>query len=146
MTGDPEEAVEAGAHALFFPHGLGHPIGQDVHDLEALGEDRVGYDGEVQRSEQFGTKSLRFGRRLEAGHVMTIEPGCYLIGGLIDVWKAEDLHADFLNYDEIERWRGLGGVRIEDDVLVTDGAPRVLGPEVPKTVEAVEAEVRRGAA
>lgn len=146
MTGDPEDAVEAGAHALFFPHGLGHPIGQDVHDLEALGEDRVGYDDEVQRSEQFGTKSLRFGRRLAPGHVMTVEPGCYLIGGLIDAWKAESRHAEFLDYDEVERWRGLGGVRIEDDVLITDDAPRVLGPEIPKTVEAVEAEVQSGAA
>ena len=77
---------------------------------------------------------------------MTVEPGCYLIGGLIDAWRAEGRHADFLDYDEIERWRGLGGVRIEDDVLVTDDAPRVLGPEVPKTVEAVEAEVQAGAA
>lgn len=145
MTGDPEEAVAAGAHALFFPHGLGHPIGQDVHDLEGLGEDRVGYDAEVQRSTQFGTKSLRYGRRIETGHVMTVEPGCYFIGGLIDAWKAEGRHADFLDYDEIERWRGLGGVRIEDDVLVTDGEPRVLGPEIPKTVEAVEAEVQQGA-
>lgn len=145
MTGDPEEAVEAGAHALFFPHGLGHPIGADVHDMEALGEDRVGYDDEVRRSEQFGTKSLRYGRRIEAGHVMTVEPGLYVIDALIDQWKAEKRHADFLAYDEIDRWRGLGGVRIEDDVLVTDGAPRVLGPGIPKEPDAVEAEVQRGA-
>ncbi len=145
MTGDPEEAVEAGAHALFFPHGLGHPIGQDVHDLEGLGEDRVGYDDEVQRSDQFGTRSLRYGRRIAAHHVMTVEPGCYFIGGLIDAWTSENRHADFLDYDEIERWRGLGGVRIEDDVLVTDDAPRVLGPDIPRTVAAVEAEVQRGA-
>ncbi len=146
MTGDPEDAVEAGAHALFFPHGLGHPIGQDVHDLEGLGEDRVGYDGEVQRSDQFGLHNLRFGRRLKTRYVMTVEPGCYLIGSLIDAWKADGRHANFLNYGEIDRWRGLGGVRIEDDVLVTDGAPRVLGPDIPRTVEAVQAEVQRGAA
>lgn len=145
MTGDPEEAVAAGAHALFFPHGLGHPLGLDVHDMEGLGEDRVGYDAEVQRSEQFGTRSLRYGRRIEPGHVMTVEPGVYLIDALIDQWEAEGRHAEFLDYDEIGRWRGLGGVRIEDDVLVTDGAPRVLGPPIPKAPDAVEAEVRAGA-
>ena len=145
MTGDPEEAVEAGAHALFFAHGLGHPMGLDVHDLEGLGEDHVGYDDEVQRSEQFGTRFLRYGRRIDAGHVMTVEPGVYLIDALIDAWKAEGRHAAFLAYDEIDRWRGLGGVRIEDDVLVTDGAPRVLGPGIPKRPAEVEAVVRSGA-
>ena len=145
MTGDPEEAVEAGAHALFFPHGLGHPLGLDTHDLEGLGEDRVGYDDEVQRSAQFGTRSLRYGRRIEPGHVMTVEPGVYFIDPLIDQWEAEGRHAAFLDYAEIGRWRGTGGVRIEDDVLVTDRAPRVLGPEIPKTPAAVEAEVQSGA-
>ncbi|MDT0630731.1 aminopeptidase P family protein [Rubrivirga litoralis] len=145
MAGDPEEAVEAGAHALFFPHGLGHPMGLDVHDMEGLGEDRVGYDDEVRRSEQFGTSFLRYGRRIDTGHVMTVEPGVYLIDALIDAWKAEGRHAEFLRYDEIDRWRGLGGVRIEDDVLVTDGAPRVLGPGIPKRPDEVEAVVRSGA-
>ena len=145
MTGDPEDAVEAGAHALFFPHGLGHPLGLDVHDLEGLGEDRVGYGGEVRRSEQFGTEYLRYGRRIDAGHVMTVEPGVYVIDALIDAWKAEGRHAAFLPYDEIDRWRGLGGVRIEDDVLVTGGAPRVLGPGIPKRPAEVEAVVRSGA-
>ena len=145
MTGDPEEAVEAGAHALFFPHGLGHPLGLDVHDLEALGEDHVGYDGEVRRSDQFGTRYLRYGRRIDAGHVMTVEPGVYFVDALIDAWKAEGRHAAFLPYDEIDRWRGLGGVRIEDDVLVTDGAPRVLGPGIPKRPAEVEAVVQGGA-
>ena len=144
MTGDPEEAVAAGAHALFFPHGLGHPIGLDVHDLEGLGEDHVGYDDEVQRSDQFGTAYLRYGRRIDAGHVMTVEPGVYLIDALIDTWRGEGRHAAFLPYDEIDRWRGLGGVRIEDDVLVTDDAPRVLGPGIPKTPDEVEAVVREG--
>ena len=145
MTGDPEEAVAAGAHALFFPHGLGHPIGLDVHDLEGLGEDHVGYDDEVRRSDQFGTAYLRYGRRVEAGHVMTVEPGVYFIGALIDTWRGEGRHAQFLPYDEIDRWRGLGGVRIEDDVLVTDGSPRVLGPGIPKTPAEVEAVAQEGA-
>jgi Xaa-Pro aminopeptidase len=145
MTGDPEEAVEAGAHALFFPHGLGHPLGLDTHDLEGLGEDRVGYGDEVQRSDQFGTRSLRYGRRIDAGHVMTVEPGVYVIGPLIEQWRAEGRHAAFVDYDEVDRWRGAGGVRIEDDVLVTDGAPRVLGPEIPKAPADVEAAVRAGA-
>ena len=145
MTGDPGEAVEAGAHALFFPHGLGHPLGLDVHDLEGLGEDRVGYDAEVRRSDQFGTRYLRYGRRIEAGHVMTVEPGVYFIDALVDAWRAEGRHAAFLPYDEIDRWRGLGGVRIEDDVLVTDGAPRVLGPAIPKRPAEVEAVVQGAA-
>lgn len=145
MRGDPEAAVAAGAHALFFPHGLGHPMGLDVHDLEGLGEDRVGYGDGLERSPQFGTAALRFAKALEPGHVMTVEPGCYLIGGLIDQWRAEGRHAAFLPYDEIERWRGLGGVRIEDDVLITEAGPRVLGPPIPKAPADVEAEVLGGA-
>ncbi|GAB5537629.1 MAG: Xaa-Pro aminopeptidase [Rubricoccaceae bacterium] len=145
MKGDPEEAVAAGAHALFMPHGLGHPMGLDVHDMEGLGEDRVGYDDEFQRSDQFGTKYLRFGRRLDAGHVMTIEPGCYFIPALMDVWQSEGKHTDFINYDALSSWRDVGGVRLEDDVLVTESSYRVLGPEIPKAPNAVEALVRAGA-
>ena len=145
MTGDPEAAVEAGAHALFFPHGLGHPMGLDVHDLEALGEDRVGYGEGIARSEQFGTAYLRFGRPLREGHVMTVEPGLYFIDALIDQWRGEGRHAAFLAYDEIDRWRGLGGVRIEDDILITADGHRVLGPPIPKTPDEIEAEVRAGA-
>lgn len=146
MKGDPEEAVAAGAHALFFPHGLGHPLGLDVHDLEGLGEDRVGYDAAFRRSDQFGTRFLRFARRLEAGHVMTVEPGAYLIDPLIDHWKAEEKHAAFLDYEAIEGWRGTGGIRIEDDVLITEDGARILGPGIPKEPSEVEAEVRAGAA
>ncbi|MEO1479101.1 MAG: M24 family metallopeptidase, partial [Bacteroidota bacterium] len=145
MRGDPEQAVAAGAHALFFPHGLGHIMGLDVHDMEALGEDHVGYDAEVTRSTQFGLSALRLGRRLQPGFVVTVEPGCYFIPALVQAWKAEGKHAAFLDYTEIERFltmnegRGFGGVRIEDDVLVTDDGMRVLGPAIPKTVAEVEA-------
>ena len=146
MKGDPEEAVAVGAHALFFPHGLGHALGLDVHDLEGLGEDRVGYGGEAERSGQFGLAALRFARRLQPGHVVTVEPGVYLIGPLLDQWEAERRLADFVDYDALGAWRGLGGVRIEDNVAITEDGARVLGPGIPKTPEAVEAEVQAGAA
>ena len=138
MRGDPAEAVAAGAHTLFFVHGLGHALGLDVHDCEALGEDRVGYDEEFKRSTEFGTRFLRFARRLKPGYVMTVEPGLYFIDPLIDQWKAAGTHAAFIDYDEIEHWRGLGGVRIEDDVLVTETGVRVLGPGIPKVASEVE--------
>ncbi len=143
MRGDVDEAVAAGAHALFFPHGLGHMMGLDVHDMEGLGEDRVGYDEETRRSEQFGLSALRLGRRLEEGFVVTVEPGCYFIPALIDAWRAEKRHADFINYDEVERYKSFGGIRIEDDVLVTEEGARVLGPAIPKTVADVEAMAAR---
>ncbi len=142
LRGAPEDVVEAGAHALFFTHGLGHAMGLDVHDLEGLGEDRVGYGDEAQRSEQFGTKYLRFARDLQPGHVMTVEPGVYFNAALVDQWRAEKRHADFVNYAEVEKWLGFGGVRIEDDVLITDDGHRVLGPEIPKTPDDVEAAVQ----
>ena len=102
MKGNPESAVEAGAHALFFPHGLGHMMGLDVHDLEGLGENHVGYDKETSRSDQFGLAYLRLGKKLETGFVLTVEPGMYFIPQLIDSWKAEDKHAEFINYDKLE--------------------------------------------
>ena len=145
MKGDPAEAVEAGAHALFMPHGLGHAIGLDVHDLEALGEDRVGYDDEFQRSDQFGLAYLRYARRLEAGNVMTVEPGLYLMGALADRWRAEDKHSAFIDYDEFDQWRDFGGIRIEDDIVVTEDGCRVLGPGIPKQADDVEAVVQSGA-
>ena len=139
MRGDVEQSVLAGAHALFFPHGLGHMLGLDVHDMEGLGEDFVGYDGTFQRSEQFGTAYLRLGKRLEEGFVVTVEPGCYFIPELVRQWKEEGRHADFIDYDEAERWLSFGGVRIEDDVLVTADGARVLGQPIPKTIDEVEA-------
>ncbi|HEX9952399.1 MAG TPA: aminopeptidase P family protein [Rubricoccaceae bacterium] len=145
MRGDPDEAVAAGAHALFFPHGLGHALGLDVHDMEGLGEDRVGYGDGFSRSEQFGTRYLRFARPLAEGYVMTVEPGVYFVGPLLDAWAAEGRHAAFIDYAEADAWRGTGGIRIEDNVLVTPAGHRVLGPPVPRTADAVEAAVRAGA-
>ncbi|MDF1573632.1 MAG: aminopeptidase P family protein [Bacteroidales bacterium] len=138
MKGDLDEAVSAGAHALFFPHGLGHMLGLDVHDMEGLGENYVGYSSSVKRSDQFGLAYLRMGRELEPGFVVTNEPGCYFIPALIDQWKAEQKHGRFINYDQVDKYRGFGGVRIEDDVLITGSGSRVLGTPVPKTVEEVE--------
>jgi Xaa-Pro aminopeptidase len=139
MTGDTDEAVAAGAHALFFPHGLGHMLGLDVHDMEGLGEDHVGYNETIKRSNQFGLAYLRLGRALEPGFVITNEPGCYFIPDLIDLWKGQKKHTQFINYQEVEKYRGSGGVRIEDDVLITKTGSRVLGTPIPKTLDEVEA-------
>lgn len=138
MKGDIHEAVKQGAHALFFPHGLGHQMGLDVHDMEGLGEKYVGYDNEIDRSTQFGLAFLRFGKRLKKGFVFTIEPGIYFIPALIDQWKAEGKHKDFINYDKVETYKDFGGIRIEDDILVTADGYRVLGKPIPKTVAEVE--------
>jgi len=138
MKGDPAEAVLKGAHTLFFPHGLGHPLGLDVHDLEGLGENLIGYDEEVQRSKEFGLAFLRFGRKLQEGFVMTIEPGIYFIPELIDIWKTDNKLPEFINYDVVETYKDFGGIRIEDDVLVTADGYRVLGKPIPKTVEEIE--------
>jgi len=139
MKGDIKEAVAAGAHALFLPHGLGHMLGMDVHDMEGLGQIHVGYDNEIQPSKQFGTAYLRLGRRLQPGFVLTNEPGIYFIPELIDMWKAEKKYQEFLNYDKIEEYRNFGGIRIEDDILVTVDGHRILGKPIPKTVAEVEA-------
>lgn len=139
MQGDPAEAVAAGAHALFFPHGLGHMIGLDVHDMEDLGEKYVGYTPNMERSTQFGLKSLRLARQLEPGFVLTVEPGVYFIPELIDVWAAEKKHASFINYPKLESYRNFSGVRIEDNVLVSETGHRILGPAIPKTIADVEA-------
>jgi Xaa-Pro aminopeptidase len=139
MTGDVDEAVAQGAHALFFPHGLGHMMGMDVHDMEGLGENYVGYDDEVQRSDQFGLAFLRLGRRLQPGFVLTDEPGIYFIPSLIDLWRKEGKFKEFINYDRVETYKDFGGIRIEDDILITDDGYRVLGKPIPKTVAEVEA-------
>ncbi|MCK4645492.1 MAG: aminopeptidase P family protein [Candidatus Aminicenantes bacterium] len=138
MKGDMDEALEAGAHALFFPHGLGHQIGLDVHDMENLGENYVGYDDKTKRSDKFGFAYLRFARELQPGFVMTVEPGIYFIPALIDKWKGENKFTQFINYEKIEEYRDFGGIRIEDDVLVTESGHRVLGMPIPKTIEDVE--------
>jgi Xaa-Pro aminopeptidase len=128
--GDTEEALAAGAHAIVFPHGIGHMMGLDVHDMENLGEAYVGYAGEP-RSTQFGLKSLRLARPLEPGFVLTIEPGIYFIPQLIDSWRARDHLARFIDYDELDRWRDFGGMRNEEDYLVTSTGARRLGPKKP---------------
>jgi len=139
MKGDVEDAVAAGAHALFLPHGLGHMMGLDVHDMENLGQMNVGFDQEVRPSSQFGLASLRMGRKLEPGFVITDEPGCYFIPALIDKWKTEKMHADFLNYDVIETYKDFGGIRLEDDILITETGSRFLGEKrIPITIEEVE--------
>lgn len=127
MKGDVDEAVAAGAHALFMPHGLGHMIGLDVHDMEDLGEDLVGYDDKIKRSSQFGTRSLRLGKELQAGYALTVEPGIYFIPALIDRWAADGTCADFINFSSLDGYRDFGGIRLEDNVVVTEGGHRVLG-------------------
>ncbi len=142
MKGNVDKAVEAGAHALFFPHGLGHMMGLDVHDMEDLG-DIVGYAEGEERSTQFGLAYLRLARKLEPGFVITIEPGIYFIAALIERWQGERLHRSFIRYDKLEDYCGLGGVRIEDDVLITEDGSRVLGPGIPKTVDDIESAMAR---
>lgn len=139
MQGDIDEAVEQGAHALFMPHGLGHMMGLDVHDMEDLGENHVGYDKETKRSDQFGLAYLRLARELKPGYVITIEPGTYFIPALIDQWQKEQKHKDFINYAKLQEYREFGGIRIEDDILVTETGYRVLGKPIPKTVAEIEA-------
>lgn len=143
MKGNTEEAVAAGAHALFFPHGLGHMLGLDVHDMEGLGEDYVGYDPTVNRSEQFGLAYLRMAKTLMPGYVLTVEPGIYFIPELISQWMAEKKFRDFVHYDRLADYREIGGIRIEDDVLVTPEGHKVLGRPIPKTVEEIKNACRR---
>jgi Xaa-Pro aminopeptidase len=139
MKGDTDEAVAAGAHALFMPHGLGHMMGLDVHDMESLGEDYVGYDDKVKRSSQFGLAFLRFALPFRPGHVFTVEPGCYFIPELIARWKGENKFSEFINWTKIEPYMLIGGVRIEDNVLITEKGHKLLGKPIPKTVKDVEA-------
>jgi len=139
MKGDAKEAVINGAHALFMPHGLGHMMGLDVHDMEDLGENNVGYDDEISRSDQFGTASLRLGRRLQEGFVLTDEPGIYFIPALIEKWKSEKINTSFINFDKVAEYIGFGGIRLEDDILITAKGCRLLGSKrIPITIEEVE--------
>ena len=131
MKGDTDEAVRNGAHAMFMPHGLGHMMGMDVHDMEGLGQTYVGFDEEVQPNlEQFGTNFLRCGRRLQEGWVMTDEPGIYFIPSLIDEWRAKGINKDFLNFDLLETYKDFGGIRLEDDILITKEGCRFLGDKL----------------
>lgn len=138
MKGDTAQAVAAGAHAAFWPTGLGHNMGLDVHDMEDLGEQFVGYDNTVSRSPQFGLKSLRMARALEPGNVMTVEPGFYVIPTLLEMWKAEGHNSAFINFEKCEPLYDFGGIRIEDDVLITNDGYRLLGSKrLPVTVEEI---------
>jgi Xaa-Pro aminopeptidase len=129
MKGDTDEAVAAGAHAMFLPHGLGHMMGMDVHDMESLDQRYVGFNEEFQPSDQFGTNCLRMGRRLEENYIMTDEPGIYFIPALIDDWKASGHNAEFINFNMLETYKDFGGIRIEDDILITKDGCRFLGKE-----------------
>jgi Xaa-Pro aminopeptidase len=119
------------------PHGLGHMLGLDVHDMESLGEDYVGYNDQVKRSEQFGLAFLRFALPFVPGHVFTVEPGCYFIPQLIDQWRSEGKFNEFINYEKVESFKDFGGVRIEDDVLITPKGNKVLGKPIPKTISEI---------
>ncbi|MCX6219897.1 MAG: aminopeptidase P family protein [Bacteroidia bacterium] len=144
MKGDVDEAVANGAHALFFPHGLGHMMGLDVHDMEDYGQIHVGYDNEIRPIDQFGTAYLRLGRRLEPGFVITNEPGIYFIPALIEKWEKEGTNKEFINFDKAKSYLGFGGIRLEDDVLVTETGARLLGNRIPISPEEVEEVVAGG--
>jgi Xaa-Pro aminopeptidase len=139
MKGNAAEAVAAGAHAMFFQCGLGHMIGLDVHDMEDLGEPYVGYTDTLKKSTQFGMKSLRLGRALEPGFTLTVEPGIYMIPQLMDKWKSENKFMDFINYGALENYRNFGGIRVEEDYLITRTSCRLLGKKLPMRVAEVEA-------
>ena len=144
MKGDTAEAVANGAHALFFPHGLGHMMGLDVHDMENLGENNVGYDDEIQRSQQFGTAYLRFGRRLKENFVLTVEPGIYFIPALIAKWKTEKINGSFINFNKVNDYLDFGGIRLEDDIVITKNGCRRLGKQrIPVSVEEVEEAMKK---
>jgi Xaa-Pro aminopeptidase len=136
--GNSDDAVEAGAHALFFPCGTGHMMGLDVHDMEDLGEVWVGYDGQP-KSTLFGFKSLRLAKPLRPGHVFTIEPGIYFIPELMDLWKSQNRFSEFINWDEVYRYRDFGGIRNEEDFVMTENGALLLGKPKPKSIEEIEA-------
>jgi Xaa-Pro aminopeptidase len=142
MKGDVKEAVRNGAHAMFFPHGLGHMMGLDVHDMEDLGQIYVGYDDEIRPVDQFGTAYLRLGRKLQPGFVITNEPGIYFIPALIDKWKNEKINADFINFDKVNEYRNFGGIRLEDDILVTKTGSKIIGERVPVNPDEIEEIVK----
>jgi Xaa-Pro aminopeptidase/Xaa-Pro dipeptidase len=139
FRGDPDEIVESGAYALCFQTGVGHQIGLDVHDMEALGEDYVGYDGTVKRSELFCLRNLRMAKTLHPGMVVTVEPGLYFTPALIDRWESEDRHRGLIDYARVRDFLPVHGIRIEDDVLITASGHRVLGPGIPKAAGEMEA-------
>ncbi len=138
MKGDKSEAVAKGAHALFFPCGLGHMLGLDTHDMENLGEQYVGYNDQLTQSTQFGLRSLRLGRPLKPGFVITVEPGLYFIPSLIDLWKSEKKFLEFINYGKLNDYKSFGGIRIEEDFCITANGAKLLGKDLPKTAHGIE--------
>ena len=138
MKGDIKDSVAQGAHALFFPCGLGHMMGLDTHDMENLGEQYVGYNDEIKQSTQFGLRALRLGKPLEAGFVLTVEPGLYFNPDLVDEWNAEKRLVDFINYDKLEPYRKLSGVRVEEDFLITADGSLLLGKALAKKPHEIE--------
>jgi len=139
MKGDPEEAVEHNAHTLFFQCGVGHLMGLDIHDMEDLGEQYVGYTKDDPKDQEtFGWKSLRLGKPLEKGNVVTVEPGIYVNPQLIDIWKKEKKNEAFINYEKTEAFRDFGGIRIEDDFVITENGHALLGDGLIKTAADVE--------
>ncbi len=143
MKGDVKEAVRSGAHAMFFPHGLGHMMGLDVHDMEDLGQIHVGYDDEIRPVDQFGTAYLRLGRKLQPGFVITNEPGIYFIPSLIDKWQNEKINNEFINFDKVNEYRNFGGIRLEDDILVTETGSKLIGERIPITPDEIEETVSK---
>jgi Xaa-Pro aminopeptidase len=143
LKGDTEDALNAGVPALFMPHGLGHAMGLDAHDMEDLGETFVGYDDEIQRDTLFGYKSLRFGKRLEPGHVLTVEPGIYFIPQLIEKWEKEKINADFIHFSKVKKYLDFGGIRLEDNITITENGCRlVYEKRLPVTIEEIESTVK----
>jgi len=139
MKGDMKEAVQQGAHALFFQCGTGHMMGLDVHDMEDLGEQYVGYSDQLlKNTTQFGLKSLRLGKELQAGYVLTVEPGLYFIPELIETWEAKQHLASFINYDEVNKFKSFGGIRVEDDFVITESGSSMLGKPLAISIEDVE--------
>ncbi len=138
MKGNVKEAVKSGAHAMFFPHGLGHMMGLDVHDMEDLGQIHVGYDDETRPVDQFGTAYLRLGRKLQPGFVITNEPGIYFIPALIDKWKSEKINNEFINFEKVNEYSDFGGIRLEDDILVTETGSKLIGERIPITPDEIE--------
>ncbi|GAA5220343.1 aminopeptidase P family protein [Membranihabitans marinus] len=131
LKGDADEIVAKGAHALFFPHGLGHMMGMDVHDMEGLGEKYVGYNKIIEKSDQFGINHLRLGRNLQKGNVITVEPGIYFIPALIDSWQSQNKFPEHISYSELKKWSSFGGIRLEDNVVITSKKGKILGPAIP---------------
>jgi Xaa-Pro aminopeptidase len=136
--GNTQDAIQAGAHALFFPCGTGHMMGLDVHDMEDLGEVWVGYEGQP-KSTQFGLKSLRLAKPLQPGHVFTIEPGIYFIPELIDLWRSQNQFDEFINWEKVNSYRNFGGIRNEEDFVMTENGAQLLGKPKPKTIAEIEA-------